>query len=156
MLKSVVEHHRVGQPGFCDLFQTRQAVLAHKHGDAGKLTGNLKGFVAKFFGGAFAIDPEKARGCSSIPPLEHGPSSAFALVHQLLEQNLEVRRFARAADGDIAQNNGGQCARFGLEKAPVKCEMPELHANFEQGSHGGPPPTVLEDVARLRTFVEGS
>ena len=132
-----------------------KAVLANENWNARKATGDLQRLVSKVSGVSFTVNPQKSFAFPAITPGQDSPAGLFPLVHQQLKQFLEVRRLACSANGNIAQNDSGKGACLCLQEATVKCEVSALNANFEQHSHGGPPPTVLEDVAWLCTFVKG-
>ena len=110
MLETVVQHDSVGEACLGDALQALQAVLTDEDRNPRKSAGQFQRLVSEYLWGTGPVDPVESLGLAPVAARQDGPTFPLSPVHELLEEDLEVRGFAGASDGHVAEDHRGQGA----------------------------------------------
>ena len=130
VLEGIVQDDAGGFGG--ELLAAVHAVFVHGDGYLRELVGNLHGFVAVEGGGAVGRKQLEAFELAFVAAREHG--GLLTGGEEQPQKQLHMRRFARAANGDVAHANGGDRGGKTFFPAFVVQQMP--YSEYQPVNHG--------------------
>ena len=129
MLKGIVEQNDVGRlRQLQQLFDAMCAFFVHSNDCLRKFAVHLKRFIANIACGGVCVGHDESARTTFVAAAEHG----HAFVGKMSYQVFGVRRFACAADGDVADADNRQIEFCAVQQAAIETCVAPPHDSAKQ------------------------